>query len=445
MGGHQIGRPEPGGQRQLGVVHDGAGGHRGLLAATGAFPGPWLGLQFPGLALAAARADKAFGPARREQVSDAGPLIWKAFLKVNQGTWKIGHGITQRIMFMLCSNMSRHSSPISIVSPDARAEALIADIIVSSIGVPSTLGSADDFGHGTRVGGVAVFGDLRAQLAAGRLNRGARLCSAKVVNNQGDFDDRHLVPTQMREAITTLNRQIGCRIFVIALGDTKRPYDGGKVGTRAATLDELARELDVLIIVSSGNRSPRSGNRLEQAVTEYPRYLLEETNRFFEPAGAMNVLTVGALAHGEGLDSALAEDVRARPITREWEPAPFTRIGPGVGGATKPELVDIGGTLVFDPVTARLRRGEDLASAGVHTLHHAFVDRLFTAGSGTSYSAPRVAFGASDPFEVSSGVCQFDPRPHDRRRGNSRGSARPDAVAGLRGDKGCLRARSSRS
>ena len=284
---------------------------------------------------------------------------------------------------------------MGIIDSGVNDHPLIADIMVSSIGVPSTLGTADDFAHGTRVGGVAIFGDLRAQLAAGTLNRGARLCSAKVVNNQGGFEDRRLVPTQMREAITTLNRQFGCRIFVIALGDTKRPYDGGKVGTWAATLDELARELNVLIVVSSGNRSPRSGNRLEQAVTEYPRYLLEETNRFFEPAGAMNVLTVGALAHGEGLDPALAKDVRVRPITREWEPAPFTRVGPGVGGATKPELVDIGGTLVFDPVTARLRRGEDLASAGVLTLHHAFVDRLFTAGSGTSYAAPRVAFGAA--------------------------------------------------
>jgi hypothetical protein len=50
---------------------------------------------------------------------------------------------------------------------------------------------------------------------------------------------------------------------------------------------------------------------------------------------------------------------------------------------------------VFDPAVARLRRGEDLASAGVLTLHHAFLDRLFTAGSGTSYAAPRVAFCAA--------------------------------------------------
>ena len=293
------------------------------------------------------------------------------------------------------SGVADDAPVIGIIDSGLNDHPFLADILVGAIGVPATLGSADDFGHGTRVGGVAVFGDLRAQLAAGTLDRGARLCSAKVVNDQGAFEDRRLVPSQMREAITRLNAQFGCRIFVVALGDTKRPYDGGKVGTWAATLDELARELDVVIVVSSGNRIPRGGNRLEQAVTEYPRYLLEDANRFFEPAGAMNVLTVGALAHGRGLDASLAEDVRVQPITSENEPSPFSRVGPGIGGATKPDLVDVGGTLVFDSLVARLRRGEDLASAGVLTLHHAFLDRLLTAGSGTSYAAPRVAFSAA--------------------------------------------------
>lgn len=199
----------------------------------------------------------------------------------------------------------------------------------------------------------------------------------------------------MREALTTLNQRFGCRIFVIALADKKRIFAGGKVGTWAATLDELARELDVVIVVSSGNRSPRAGNRIEQAVTEYPSYLLEESNRFFEPAGALNVITVGALAHGDGLDVDRVRDVSVRPITRLNEPSPFSRTGPGLGGATKPDVVDVGGTLVFDPIVARLRRGEELPSAGVLTLYHKFLDRLFTAGSGTSYAAPRVAFSAA--------------------------------------------------
>ena len=34
-------------------------------------------------------------------------------------------------------------------------------------------------------------------------------------------------------------------------------------------------------------------------------------------------------------------------------------------------------------VVARLRGGEDVGSAGVLTLYHSYLDRLFTAGSGT--------------------------------------------------------------
>ncbi|MGY3610964.1 MULTISPECIES: S8 family peptidase [unclassified Bradyrhizobium] len=283
---------------------------------------------------------------------------------------------------------------IGVIDSGLNQHPFLADIVVGAIGVPADLGTADVWGHGTRVAGVATFGDLRAQLANGGLQRGSRICAAKVVNDRGEFDDRRLVPSQMREAITTLHERFGCRVFVIALADRRRVFDGGKVGTWAATLDELARELDVVIIVAAGNRSPRGGNRVEQAVTEYPEYLLEPANRFYEPAGALNVITVGALAHGEGLDAAMIEDVRVRPITREREPSPFSRVGPGLGGATKPDVVDVGGTLIFDPIVARLRGGEDLASAGIITLHNDYLDCLFTAASGTSYAAPRVAFSA---------------------------------------------------
>jgi hypothetical protein len=284
---------------------------------------------------------------------------------------------------------------IGVIDSGVNEHPLIADVLVGTIGIPAHLGTADDFGHGTRVSGVAVFGDLKGQLANGTLTRAARIASAKVVDDQGHFDDRRLLPSQMREALTTLRQRFGCRLFVIALGDRRLVYDGGKVGPWAATLDEMARELDAVIVVSAGNRAPRGGNRLEQSVTQYPDYLLEPANRLFEPAGAMNVVTVGALANGEGVGPESAEDVHVQPITRALEPSPFTRIGPGVGGACKPDLVDVGGTLVYDSATARLRRGEDLPTAGVLTLHNRFTERLFTAGSGTSYAAPLVAHKAA--------------------------------------------------
>jgi len=285
---------------------------------------------------------------------------------------------------------------IGVIDSGVNAHPLIEDILVGAIAVPDSLGTADDFGHGTRVAGIAVFGDVRGQLAAGTLARGARLCSAKGVDDRGQFPNRRLTPGLMREAITRLHEEFGCRIFVASLGDRKTVYDGGKVGPWAATLDELVAELDIVIVVSAGNRGAiRSGTRLEQAVTEYPGYLTEPSNRLVEPAGAANVVTVGSLAHGNGLSKIVAQDVGVRPITQANEPSPFSRAGPGLRGAIKPDFIDVGGTVVYDPVVQRLRGGEDLPEAGVMSLHFRPLDQLFTTGSGTSFAAPLVAFKAA--------------------------------------------------
>lgn len=284
---------------------------------------------------------------------------------------------------------------IGIIDSGINDHPLIEDIIVGSIAIPETLGTADDHGHGTFVGGIATFGDLRAQLGAGELVRRARLCSAKVIDHTGNFPNRRLTPKLMREAITGLHEQFGCRIFVISLGDRTKVIEGGKVGPWAQTLDELVRELDVVIIVAAGNRQPRRGMRVEEAVTDYPGYLLEPENRLCEPAGGMNIVTVGAVAHGNGLSARAADNVGVRPITEALEPAPFSRAGPGVRGAIKPDFTDVGGTLIYDGPTAALQGGEVRPEAGVMSLHFRPVDRLFAARSGTSHAAPLVAFKAS--------------------------------------------------
>ncbi len=284
---------------------------------------------------------------------------------------------------------------IGIIDSGVNDHPLIADALIDVIAVPATLANVDAHGHGTRVAGIALFGDLAAQLQSGALARPFRLCAARVVDDTGNFAETTLAPNIMREAISTLHERHRCRIFVVALADRYSVYDGGKVGAWAATLDELARDLDVIIICTAGNRTPRSGEALEEAVTEYPRYLGEEDNRLFEPGGAINAITVGALAHGPGLGEGHSEDARVRAITAALEPAPFTRVGPGPEGAIKPDFVEIGGTMVFDPVVRQLLRGAQLPSAGVLTLNHTPVDRLFASGSGTSYAAPRLAFKAA--------------------------------------------------
>ena len=81
------------------------------------------------------------------------------------------------------------------------------------------------------------------------------------MNAQGRFDNERLVVSQMREIVRELYEH-GCRIFNISLGDRRRVYRGAKVGTWTAVLDELARELDVLFVVSAGNYDmPRNARR----------------------------------------------------------------------------------------------------------------------------------------------------------------------------------------
>jgi hypothetical protein len=95
-----------------------------------------------------------------------------------------------------------------------------------------------------------------------------------VVNDQGQFDDGATIPAQMHDAIRALCDQ-GCRIVNIALGDMHRiPYDGERVSQWTAVLDTLARELDIVIIVSAGNsaggdRAPW-GPQAEHMTQTYP-------------------------------------------------------------------------------------------------------------------------------------------------------------------------------
>ena len=292
--------------------------------------------------------------------------------------------------------------PVSPVSPDApivaildsgiNAHPLLDDVLVAAEAFPPELRTADVWGHGTKVGGAAVFGDLRDQIASGLLQKSVRLVSAKIITNQGQFYERRTLPNQMRTVFQSLSERYGCRIFVLSLGDNKSWFERGRVGPWAMTLDELARDLDVLVFVSAGNRPPRGGNAVEQGVTQYPEYLLEDANRIYEPSGAANVVTVGAVTHGSGLSPIHRDDAHVSAITRErFEPSPFTRAGPGGGGVAKPDFVDFGGTMVFSAVTRSLQTAPSLPEAGIATLNHDFVRQLFTSSSGTSISTPLLA------------------------------------------------------
>jgi hypothetical protein len=288
---------------------------------------------------------------------------------------------------------------IGIVDSGLNAHPMLAPATIGSFGLPNSLGDADDHGHGTRVAGIAVYGDVLERIETKNFAAPFGLVSAKVVNSKGQFDDKLAIAEQMRDAIRELNAR-GCRIINISLGDADMvPYADGRSSAWAATLDEMARTLDVLIIVSAGNscsgaRAPW-GTDPDGIVTAYPKYLFEPSNRIIDPAMAACILTVGSLAHSNGLRPDPHETADIRPLTDPDQPTPVTRAGPGVNGAVKPELVDYGGTAVFNGGTQKLMHGANWDLAGIVTTHAKYQDALFTAATGTSMAAPRVAFKAA--------------------------------------------------
>ncbi len=277
------------------------------------------------------------------------------------------------------------------------AHPLLGPAVGEATAVPAQLGDpSDPHGHGTLVAGLALYGDVAQCIEQRRFVPQLRLFSARVLNANNEFDDESLITTQMVQAIEYFKNTYGCRVFNASLGDPRTPFNGGKLSPWAAILDHLARELDIVIVVSAGNyeHEPPGANDPDHHVSGYPRYLLDPPAKIIEPATGCIVLTVGALANSAQVPPGAA-GVGFRPIAQPGEPSPFTRSGPGIGGAIKPELCADGGNRGYNGTTRRL---QDLTELAIISTNREYLTRLFAVDSGTSFAAPRVAHAAARLF-----------------------------------------------
>jgi len=277
---------------------------------------------------------------------------------------------------------------------------LIGPAVGEATSVPRSWGDASDGnGHGTMVAGLALYGNIEECIRSRTFIPTLTLYSARVLNDNNEFDDENLITTQMREAIEYFRNTYSCRVFNASLGDDRLPYKGGKVSPWASILDTLARQLDVVIVVSAGNykHNPRSGNT-DEHLQDYPRYLLDDAARIIEPATGLIVLTVGSLAHLNTIPPGSASNsVAFRPIAQPYQPSPFTRCGPGLGGAIKPELCEIGGNWVYD---GQMQSVRNIQECSVVSTNRQYIQRLFTTDVGTSFAAPKVAHIAAQLYRT---------------------------------------------
>jgi hypothetical protein len=131
-------------------------------------------------------------------------------------------------------------------------------------------------------------------------------------------------------------------------------------------------------------------------IDDKPEYFFTPEHRLAEPGPAALALTVGSVALS-GAPAELPGRHGWSAVSERDEASAFTRIGPGLGTASKrvnkPEVAHYGGNLVVTDVGMPV--ANDPGASIVTTASRAD-GRLFAAVNGTSYAAPAVARIAAD-------------------------------------------------
>lgn len=203
----------------------------------------------------------------------------------------------------------------------------------------------------------------------------------------------------IEQAIRHLHEAHGVRIFNLSVGYFE-PFNDLHLGPLTETIDDLVRELGIVVVVPTGNAPASisahtpSGHHL---INDKPEYFFSPEHRLAEPGPAALAVTVGALALS-GAPAEIQNRFGWRAVAEAGEAAPFSRSGPGLGTnprrANKPDVTHYGGNAVVND-SGNLVSNDPGASL-VSTSTRGPGGQIFAAVNGTSYAAPAVARVAAD-------------------------------------------------
>lgn len=282
---------------------------------------------------------------------------------------------------------------VGLIDDEVMSHPLLDSVIASRRTIPEEHAWEPPSDHGTLVAGLLAYGSVEDALAGSKpWVASGPIHSVRVLEPvPGDRETTRLPtdrPTYLviEDAIRRLHEEHGVRVFNLSITDPE-PYSGPHVSVWSERIDELSRELDIVIVIAAGNLRRRDLPAHTDLLGAYPDYLLGDAARVAEPAIAVNALSVGSVAHA---DAPQRLDGRSRPgeraIAGVREPSPFTRSGPGTADATKPDLVHHGGNWSLNDADVLQVRdhGVSVISLVVSDQH------LFGVANGTSFAAPRV-------------------------------------------------------
>jgi len=248
-------------------------------------------------------------------------------------------------------------------------------------------------GHGTRVAGAVLYGEIAAIQNHPVLPFWIQ--NARVLNDENKMPENMFPPEVVSAVVRRFNGGArGTRIFNHSI-NANAPCRTRHMSAWAAEIDLLSYTHDVLIVQSSGNLltdgingSPGVRDHLI-AGRDYPIYLHEASSRVANPGQSLQAITVGSVAFGGFNDAAWRTFA-----SQSGQPSAFSRCGPGIWHAVKPEVVEFGGDDVRNQAGAldvqEGRHFRDACPGLVRSTLHGPGPAWDKDECGTSFAAPKV-------------------------------------------------------
>jgi len=256
--------------------------------------------------------------------------------------------------------------------------------------------------HGAAVASLAAFYDFEEHIGVGKALRTAHpIVVARVL--EPVLEPVPGPPTttgpargtvfheSVEEAIRWLHGR-GVRVVSMSVNRNIAAQPGAPRDELTFVVDVLARELDMVIVLSAGNTSATLyGDHLlgRHVADDYPSYLFEPDAGIAEPGLAANALTIGGESRSD-----ISGWPRYRGIAPTNGPSPYTRTGSNSGsGRVKPDLVHWAGNWGWNDHLRHVAVSDPSLSVIVAANQPG---QTFDWTCGTSFAAPRVAHIAAE-------------------------------------------------
>jgi len=247
------------------------------------------------------------------------------------------------------------------------------------IGDNSTADHVKNGGHGTRVAGAILYPyGITSIQPPYKLPCFVR--NLRVLDHNNKLT--HKLPAELMKQIVEDNED--CKIFNLSINSNVSSRLK-HMSSWAATIDTLINQNKIVFLISTGNITKDDIRHYVNGGVNYPHFLDEPSCRIANPGQSSFAITVGSVNH------IAFEDDDFESLGIENEISAFSRIGTGIWGMIKPDVVEYGGGLAISK-TGNLVTNKDAISPEL-------VRSTLNGGSaigndivGTSFATPKVAY-----------------------------------------------------